>query len=432
MKKVLIITYYWPPAGGISVIRPLKLAKYLRNFGWEPVICTAQNPHYSFEDDKAVLDIPKGLEIIKVPIIEPYEVYKSLTGQKNKSDLVDVIQNVPKRTFFHRLSIWVRGNFFIPDARCLWIKPVIKELSTYLTDNPVDAIITTGPPHSVNRVGYLLKNKFNFPWVADFQDPWTQVDYYKHFKISNWAHKRHRKMENQVFDNADLITIVSDSWKKDLIKIGAKEIDVIPLGYDPDDFMDSVDLDTFFSVSHLGLLGIDRNPSVLLKVIQDLCNEDSYFASHFRLQLVGKVNNELQNLIVDLKISEQVIFRGQVGRSEALKLMQSSHILLLLLNKADNVSGRIPGKVFEYIGAKRPILSLGPDKTDIGKILHQSNSGEQIDYNDKYYLKKYLKLKFKIFKSNISLSNSNSSNYYSHKEVSSTFAAHLEKLINNA
>ena len=268
MKRVLIISYYWPPAGGISIIRPLKLAKYLGDSGWKPVICTAQNPHYPFQDDNAFVDIPEGIEIIKIPIVEPYEIYKRLTGQKQKSALADVIQNAPKRSFLHKLSIWLRGNFFIPDARCLWVKPVVKQLSAYLKDNPVDAIITTGPPHSGNRIGYLLKKKFNLPWIADFQDPWTQVDYYQHFKISSWAHKRHRKMENQVFDNADLITIVSDSWKSDLKKIGAKDVEVIPLGYDPADFSNSVDLDSYFTISHLGLLGQDRNPSSFLRLLK--------------------------------------------------------------------------------------------------------------------------------------------------------------------
>ena len=430
MKRVLIISYYWPPAGGISIIRPLKLAKYLRNDGWEPVICTAQNPHYPFEDHKAVMDVPKDIELIKVPIIEPYEIYKALTGQKQKSALADVIQNAPKRSFLHKLSVWVRGNFFIPDARCLWVKPVVKQLSAYLKESPVDAIITTGPPHSVNRIGYFLKMKFDLPWIADFQDPWTQVDYYQHFKISSWAHKRHRKMENQVFDNADLITIVSDSWKSDLKTIGATDVEVVPLGYDPDDFTNSVKLDSYFTMSHLGLLGQDRNPSSLLKVIKDICEEDDCFTSQFRLQLVGKVNKELQDLIIELELSEQVIYSGQINRVEALMMMQSSHLLLLLLNKAENVSGRIPGKVFEYIGAKRPILSLGPEGTDIEKALDESNSGIQFDYEDHNSLKKYLKIKFEKFKSNESMAILNSSNCYSHKEVSSTFAAYLEKLIN--
>jgi glycosyltransferase involved in cell wall biosynthesis len=428
LKRVLIISYYWPPAGGISVIRPLKLAKYIGQLGWEPVICTAENPHYPFIDENAINDIPEGLEIIKVPIIEPYEFYKRLTGQNQKSALADVIQNAPKRSFLHNLSVWVRGNFFIPDARCLWIKPVVNELIEYLKDNPVDAIITTGPPHSVNRIGYLLNKKINLPWLADFQDPWTQVDYYKHFKISKWAHRRHRKMENQIFENADLITIVSNSWKTDLEHIGANNVEVVPLGYDPTDFSENIKLDSKFTLTHLGLLGEDRNPTVLIEVIANLCKLDSNFSTYFRLQLVGKVNDRLKNLVKELDLSEHVRFIGQVNRDEALEIMQASQLLLLLLNKAENVGGRIPGKVFEYFGARRPVLSLGPTNTDIEKMLSEAGAGENIDYSDNSQLKIYLQNQLNRFLNEGINSTSNSVKKFTHKEVSATFAKHLETI----
>ena len=429
MKRVLIISYYWPPAGGISIIRPLKLAKYLRNSGWEPVICTAKKPHYPFEDNTAGLDLPKDIEIIKVPIVEPYNIYKKLTGQKEKSALADVIQNTPKRSFLHALSVWIRGNFFIPDARCLWINPVVKEVTTYLKKYPVDAIITTGPPHSVNRIGYLLKKKLNLPWLADFQDPWTQVDYYEHFKISSLAHKRHRKMENQVFEHADLITIVSDSWKTDLQSIGAKNVEVIPLGFDPDDFNENVNLDKYFTLTHLGLLGQDRNPFTLLNVIRDICNKNRDFASKFRLQLVGKVNEDIKQQISDLRLEDQVIYIGQVNRYRALQIMQSSQLLLLLLNKAENVSGRIPGKVFEYFGAKRPILSMGPKGTDVDSMLIETSSGQNIPYDDSQLLHEFLMHYYERFCSSEIKINVNQTHSYSHKEVSIKFAKHLDNII---
>ena len=428
MKRVLIISYYWPPAGGISIIRPVKLAKYLRNTGWEPVICTAKDPHYPFEDDKAVLDVPKDVEIIKVPIVEPYEIYKKLTGQKQKSALADVIQNTPKRSFFHKLSVWIRGNFFIPDARCLWINPVVKELSAYLKKHPVDAIITTGPPHSVNRIGYLLKKKLNLPWLADFQDPWTQVDYYQHFKISSRAHKRHRKMEKQVFDHADLITIVSDSWKTDLQSIGAKNVEVVPLGFDPEDFNVNTKLDEQFTLTHLGLLGQDRNPSTLIKVIKSICDENEDFASKFKLQLVGKVNEGLQKEIADLNLSEQVIYKGQVSRDEALQIMQSSQLLLLLLNKAANVSGRIPGKVFEYLGAHRPILSLGPKGTDIETMLRESSAGAHVEYESETLLRSYILATFDKYKTVGLDKMERSLEMYSHGVIASKFTHLLEQI----
>ena len=428
MKRVLIISYYWPPAGGISVIRPLKLAKYLKIQGWVPIICTAENPHYPFEDLTSINASEEGLEVLKVPIFEPYGIYKALTGQKHQSALADVIQNVPKNSLMHQFSVWIRGNFFVPDARCFWIGPVIKKIATYISENPVDAIITTGPPHSVNRIGALLKKKFNLPWIADFQDPWTQVDYYKHFKITSWAHSRHRKMENEVFAHADLITIVSDSWKVDLQHIGAKKVEVIPLGFDPDDFKSSSILDQLFSMTHLGLLGEDRNPETLLHVIKAICEENSDFANYFRLNLVGKVNPKLSNLVASLNLKSNVFFIGQVSRELALKYMQNSQLLLLLLNKAENVSGRIPGKIFEYMGAKRPVISLGPSGTDVSKIILKSRLGQNIPYNNFDALKEYMLESFALFRSSGLHVDDQLLKRYSHEEVSATFVHHLNQI----
>ncbi len=427
MKRVLIISYYWPPAGGISVIRPLKLAKYLKIQGWIPIICTAKNPHYPFEDNTSINIIEEGPEVLKVPIFEPYGIYKVLTSQ-NKSALADVIQNAPKHSLLHQISVWIRGNFFIPDARCFWIVPVIKKISAYISENPVDAIITTGPPHSVNRIGALLKKKFNLPWIADFQDPWTQVDYYKHFKITSWAHARHRKMENEVFANADLITIVSDSWKVDLQQIGAKKVEVIPLGFDPDDFKSSSILDQFFSMTHLGLLGEDRNPETLLYVIKAICEENSDFANYFRLNLVGKVNSKLSDLVASLNLKSNVFFIGQVSRKLALQYMQKSQLLLLLLNKAENVSGRIPGKIFEYMGAKRPVISLGPVGTDVSIIISKSRLGQNIPYDNFELLKEYMLESFALFRSSGLHVDDQLLKSYSHEEVSATFVYHLNQI----
>ena len=427
MKRVLIISYYWPPAGGISVIRPLKLAKYLKIQGWIPIICTAKNPHYPFEDNTSINIIEEGPEVLKVPIFEPYGIYKVLTSQ-NKSALADVIQNAPKHSLLHQISVWIRGNFFIPDARCFWIVPVIKKISAYISENPVDAIITTGPPHSVNRIGALLKKKFNLPWIADFQDPWTQVDYYKHFKITSWAHARHRKMENEVFAHADLITIVSDSWKVDLQQIGAKKVEVIPLGFDPDDFKSSSILDQFFSMTHLGLLGEDRNPETLLYVIKAICEENSDFANYFRLNLVGKVNSKLSDLVASLNLKSNVFFIGQVSRKLALQYMQKSQLLLLLLNKAENVSGRIPGKIFEYMGAKRPVISLGPVGTDVSIIISKSRLGQNIPYDNFELLKEYMLESFALFRSSGLHVDDQLLKSYSHEEVSATFVYHLNQI----
>ncbi|MCD6367231.1 MAG: glycosyl transferase family 1, partial [Bacteroidales bacterium] len=235
MKKVLIISYYWPPAGGISVLRTLKFTKYLRKFGWEPIVYAPQNASYLYLDKNNFDDIPENIEIIRRKILEPFNLFRILTG-RNKNDTSNPVYATSRKSFLDNFSIWLRGNFFIPDARCLWIKPSVKFLTGYLKENPADAILTDGPPHTNTVIGMRLAQKFNIPFLADFQDPWTQVDYYKMMKIGKRADKKHHRLEQEVFRVAKKITIASPTWAKDLEKIEAKNVDTIYYGYDEEDF----------------------------------------------------------------------------------------------------------------------------------------------------------------------------------------------------
>jgi hypothetical protein len=177
------------------VLRCLKIAKYLRDFGWEPIIFTAENAAYQYLDFSNEKDIPEGVEIHKVPIIEPINAFKFFSGRKKDAPLQNITANsAKKKTFIDKLGMWLRGNFFIPDARFMWIKPSVAYLSDYLKNNPVDAIFTDGPPHTNTVIGMRLSQRFGIPWIADFQDPWTQVDYYEDLYIGKRADKKHNAL----------------------------------------------------------------------------------------------------------------------------------------------------------------------------------------------------------------------------------------------
>ena len=199
MKRVLIISYYWPPSGGAGVQRWLKFVKYLRSFGWEPVVYTPENPEFPETDLSLAKDIPPGLEVIKQPIWEPYDTYKKLLGQK-KEDKINAafLSEKKKNSMLENFSVWVRGNFFIPDARKFWIRPSVKFLLNYLETNPVKAVISTGPPHSMHLIAMALAKKIKLPWLADFRDPWTNIDFYKDLRLSARADARHKKLEKKV------------------------------------------------------------------------------------------------------------------------------------------------------------------------------------------------------------------------------------------
>ncbi len=400
-KKVLIITYYWPPSGGIGVHRCLKFAKYLWEFGWEPVIFTAKNAQYPVFDESNYKHVKPGTEVHRIPIFEPFSLFKKVSGRKQDDSPNPVYVRDRKRSWIDEFSIWIRGNLFIPDARAFWIKPAVRAISRYLDQHGnIDAIFSDGPPHTNTRIAYHVSKKFNIPWLADFQDPWTQVDYYKLLKISGVADRIHRKMEQGVFRLANKITIASPSWAEDLQKIGAKDVDVLYYGYDEEDFSGSGPSQTElkkikvlrnkFVINHAGLLGLDRFPEEFLRVLSDLANEIKGFRDDLLLFFPGEVDYSIKKFIEKLDLSENAIYPGHISKNLAIESMKISGLLLLPLNKAENVKGRLPGKVYEYMRSYTPVLALGPEDSDVNTILRDTGTGSCINYHDADKIRTYV------------------------------------------
>lgn len=175
MKKVLIITYYWRPAGGPGVQRWLKFVKYLRDFNIEPIIYAPENPTYPIIDTKIGDDLPSDIQIIKYPIWEPYKLSSVFSKNKTQKISSGIIPR-KKISLTEKIMLWIRGNLFIPDARKFWVKPSVAFLSEFIQNNDIQTIITTSPPHSIHLIGYYLKRKFpDIKWITDFRDPWTTI-----------------------------------------------------------------------------------------------------------------------------------------------------------------------------------------------------------------------------------------------------------------
>jgi len=398
MKKVLIISYYWPPAGGISVLRTLKFVKYLQKFGWEPIVYAPKDAAYPYYDENNFKDVPNNVKVIRQKIIEPFNLFKFFTGRK-KNDSSNPVYVKSKNHFLDNLFIYIRGNFFIPDARCLWIKPSVRFLTKYLSEYPVDAILTDGPPHTNTVIGMQLSEKLQIPWLADFQDPWTQVDYYQKMRIGKRADRKHQQLEQYVFKTANKITIASPSWVEDLEKIGAKNVDPIYYGYDEDDFKDinSVKDSNDFVIAHAGILGIDRSPDFFLKALSSLKVENSDFSKKLKIRFAGIVDFSIKEMISRLNLSENFEEMGNIPRKEALQLISSADLLLLPVNKANNAKGRLPGKLYEYLRTNNPILALGTLNSDVDDIIKQSRTGKLFNYEDYQGIKEYIQT---IFSSN--------------------------------
>ena len=395
-KSILLISYYWPPCGGVAIFRPLMMAKHLQKMGWDVTVYTAKDAFYPSYDHE--VEIPDGIKILRGKIWEPYRIFKTFAGRKKEDSANPVYVRDKKFSWKDQLAIWIRGNLFIPDARRFWIEPSIKRLCRHLEHSPVDAIISTGPPHSSNMIGLGVSQRCDLPLLVDFQDPWTQVDYYKMLKISGWADKQHKKMEQRLFEGASAITIASPSWAKDLEEIGAKNVTPLLLGYEEAEFEGLKKEKEKFRIVHAGILGYDRAPITLVDVLADLCKANKDFQSSLEVVFAGVVDVGLQEYIIHRGIVDKVDFTGNVTKKEALQYNMNAAIQLLPLNKADNVKGRIPGKLYENLRSGNPILCLGPKDSDVGNIIKSCHAGVTVAYDDAEKIKSFIIEKFHQWK----------------------------------
>lgn len=420
-NKVLIITYYWPPAGGPGVQRWLKFIKYLPDFNVEPIVYVPSNPNYPVTDESLVDEIPKGLTVIKQPIVEPYQLASKLS--KGKSDTISkgIIPEQKKQGVMERLMLFVRGNFFIPDARKKWIKPSVNYLSTYIRDYSIDTIITTGPPHSLHLIGEQLKHKLDILWVADFRDPWTTIGYHKKLRLLPRAKKKHKELESKVLNSADKIIVTSNNTKLNFATLTKQPIEVITNGYDYESVA-SVELDEKFSISHIGSLLSERNPEVLWKVLEELIDINKVFASMLQLNFVGSVSEEVLRSLEEYNLFQYVNLKGYVPHVEAIKYQRKSQVLLLIEIDSEDTKCIIPGKLFEYMVSKRPILSIGPKGSDVSEILRATNTGTYFLYSDYEAIKEAILDMFEAFRTGDLKSNAIGLQKYSRKALTSKLA----------
>lgn len=420
-KKVLIITYYWPPAGGPGVQRWLKFVKYLPEFNIEPIVYIPENPNYPIIDNSLVDEIPEDLTIIKQPILEPYKLASKIS--KGQSDTISkgIIPDKKKQGIVQRLMLFVRGNFFIPDARKKWIKPSVNYLSTYIKDYDVQTIITTGPPHSLHLIGLQLKQRYDVNWIADFRDPWTTIGYHKKLKLMPLARKRHKVLESNVLNCADKIIVTSNNTKENFVSITNKPIEVITNGYDHEE-VGNVELDNKFTLSHIGSLLSERNPEVLWKVLEDITSENRIFASFFQLNLIGSVSGSILRSLEKHNLLEYVNLKGYVSHIEAIKYQKKSQVLLLIEIDSEDTKCIIPGKLFEYMVSNRPILAIGPEGSDVSEILRTTNTGNYFLYSDYDALKEIIVDMFEAYRSGELRTNAIGLQKYSRKALTSRLA----------
>ncbi|WP_297761614.1 glycosyltransferase family 4 protein [uncultured Muriicola sp.] len=423
MKKVLIVTYYWPPAGGPGVQRWLNFIKFLPENGVEPILYIPKDPHYPIKDNSLIKEVPEGLTIYQNAIWEPYKLASLISSNKTSRISSGIIKS-KKQSLLERIFLWVRGNFFIPDARTFWVKPSIQFLTDIIDKEQIQTVITSGPPHSLHLIGMGLKQRKAVKWIADFRDPWTSIGYHKELRLTMRSQKKHKALEHNVLNEADEIIVTSKTTKQEFSAITKRPITVITNGFNTD-FDGRAELDTDFTISHIGSLLSERNPKVLWRVLSELTKEHPNFKKVLQIQLVGVVSEDVIKDINEHHLGSAVKVLPYLPHEEALKAQQSSQVLLLAEINSEQTKGIIPGKLFEYLAARRPILAIGPAGWEAGDLVRDTGAGMVFTYENEKELKETIWKWFEAYKNKSLVIPVSGIEKFSRKELTKKLAAQL-------
>lgn len=372
MKKVLVITYYWPPSGGAGVQRWVKFIKYFKDQNINPFIISVDPDFASYPliDNSLTNDIPDNTNVYLTKTNEPYSFYKKIN---NNQTPYAGFANEGRPNFFQKIARFIRGNFFIPDSRKGWNNFAYKKAVEILEKENIDTVITTSPPHSTQLIGLKLKETQNIKWIADLRDPWTDIYYYKSMLHTKWAKQKDLNYEKRVIEKSDKVVVVSDSIKQLLLnksnQVKESKIHIIPNGFDDDDFLvSSKNNNSKFLLSYVGTITKDYPLDSIKKSISNL---------NINLEFTGKADEPTK-----LLLNEVASFNNHVKHKESINLLLASDMLLLVIPKISNNKGILTGKLFEYLGARKPILCIGPTDGDAAKIIEECKAGKTFDYSD--------------------------------------------------
>ncbi|MDA3861567.1 MAG: glycosyltransferase family 4 protein [Melioribacteraceae bacterium] len=429
MKKVLIITYYWPPAGGAGVQRALKFVKYLPQFGWEPIVLTVENPDSPVDDLSLFKDIPEGTKVYRTKSLEPFELYKKFTGKQSDSKIpIDILISKDNASLKEKIANWIRLNVFIPDAKIGWKRYAVKKGLEIIANENIDLIFTTSPPQTVSLIGKTLSKRSGVKWIADFRDPWMEIVYYQNVKRNWLTTKIDTSLEKKVFSKANgVVTISNDMIRLFKAKVESQKFYLIPNGFDETDFSNPSKVkNDNFTIAYTGSISKDRVPSVLFSALDKLINSDGI--KNIRLSFAGRYCSEFMTGIEKYNLSGIADLRGFVPHSESTQILQNADALLLVVDDVKDNKGFLTGKLFEYMGSKQPIFAIGPIDGDAHEFIKQSNSGAMVDYRDEEGAYNLLKEMYENWKTNSS-SYTFEAEQFSRKNLTEKLAAAFEKVL---
>lgn len=377
-RKILIITYYWPPSGGVGVQRWMNFSIQLKKNGWEPIILTPENPQFEIRDEK-LFEKVKDIKVHKLSIWEPFNLFHKLTGNKDRKNVQQgLVLEKSNKSLKDQLMVWIRGNLLVPDPRVFWVRKAAKEAIKLIKRESIDTIITTGPPHSIHLIGRKIKREIDVKWLADFRDPWSKWDVLDKLNTTSLVKSIHKKMELSVKKYADVSMTVSKRLAKSF-----NGVNVLHNGVTIENSNTSEPAFSNFTIGYFGMLNELRNPRQLWQLLDQMCRENQVFASKLRVRIGGIVAESIKEEIRELsELSSRVEFLGYLPHDAMQEEYSKCHMLLLLLNKSANSNWILPVKFFEYLGANRMILALGERKSDLGDLMNPKDIGEILSYSE--------------------------------------------------
>ncbi len=425
MKKILIVIYYWPPAGGAGVQRWLKFVKYFPQFGWKPTVITTIGGDYPAIDESLLAEVSAEVKVIRTKTPTFGGFFKTLCG-KNLDVPYGSLEIKPGDSFLKKMSLWIRLNLVVPDARKIWNRYAFKAARKELLSDKYDAVVTSGPPHSTHLVGLKLKKKYNIKWIADFRDPWTNIDYLDKVKRLSITNKIDRNLEKRVINSCDKIVAINSDIIENFKAEDKSEL--ILNGFDPDDFkgIKKQKIKKHFDINYFGNITIERNPEAVLRAVNHLIEEKKL--TKIRINFWGNIANDVKEIIDKLDKNMVVNFHSYIPHEEMINVLVNSSLLLLIINSVGNNRGISTGKIFEYLGSGVEILGIGPEDGDAAKILKETKRGKMFDYDKVDDIAKFIEIKYKEWKEGKTFSPTREIEKYSKIKQTEQLVEILEKM----
>jgi len=379
MQKVLFVTYFWPPSGKATLHWPLKIIQHLPGFGWQPLVLTADEDTFSFQDESLLKEVDPDLKVFKAQALEPFGLYRRLLGREKNAPLTaSETISTTNCGLRHRLAIWIRMNLFVPDARIGWYWNAVRKGKQILRSENIQAIVSIGPPHTTLLVGKKLSKKFNIPHIPVFIDPWVDITYYRDFKRSKPTLALDRRLERSVLEEASRIVFVTESMREDYARrypAIRNKSHVLYWGYNEESFYDYTpkSIPATEILLHAGNIFDYQNPKALWATLQ----KEIHNGRNLKIVFIGTVSPGIRQSIKEAGLSDRTELKGFLPYHKMIEALGAASYVMVCATEKRHV----PGKLFEYLRSGKPILAFGDDNEEIQRILDEAKAGMIFPYS---------------------------------------------------